>query len=380
MSADRATDPGIHRDDRPAPGDRVGEPPGRPDGRHAPAASAIAPSPAAAPSPAPAATDVPRLLTAIAGSGLRPGGEPAAGPGSDAEWQQLLARIDSEMLGGLAAQAVDAGEVVLTTTQQGQLLDRARAQHDTCLVAHACLVQAVQQLRAAAVDVRVLQGAAAAALDYPAPGLRLYRSVHLLVPPARLADAVAALEAAGAHRQREALSVGSRRRHRVTLQWWNGAVVELHRTLAPAPLGRAIDPVELFSGTAALPGGAGLVGLAAHSRLIAACIRARLDRRPPRLLALRDVVQLTLRPDLEVARVEALATSWGVEAVLADAVRRAWDLFSVPDVVPLSTWATRYRPERRERRRLALSAFGEERLPPPGDDGRTTGELPTPAG
>lgn len=83
------------------------------------------------------------------------------------------------------------------------------------------------------------------------------------------------------------------------------------------------------------------------------CIHARLQRTECHLLAQRDVVQLVLRDDLSLREVERLASSWRVEAVLADAVRRAWETFSVADVVPISAWSSSYRPHRRDRRKLA---------------------------
>ncbi len=92
--------------------------------------------------------------------------------------------------------------------------------------------------------------------------------------------------------------------------------------------------------------------LGTEERMIAACIHARFDRSISNLLVQRDVVQLVLRDELSMRRVERLRGEWRVEAILADAVRRAWETFSVPDVVPVSAWSGFYQPYRRDQRKL----------------------------
>ena len=118
------------------------------------------------------------------------------------------------------------------------------------------------------------------------------------------------------------------------------------------------------------PRGVRLGALGAEERLLHASIHARPDGSPSDLLAQRDVVQLVLRDDLALRRLERLASSWRLEAVLADAVRRAWDTFAVPDVVPISAWSRSYRPHRRDRRRLASHS-----LPPAPQGGKSCGDL-----
>jgi hypothetical protein len=199
----------------------------------------------------------------------------------------------------------------------------------------------------------VLQGAANAALDYHVPGVRLYDSVHVLVAPAHLAGALAALrEEAGLQELPEQPRSG--RRRGVWLVAANGVRVELHRTLAAGSFGGAVEVRDLLANRVWFStGDIKLSALGAEARLVAASLRARLDGNPPHLLALRDVVQLVLRDDLSLREVERWAVAWRVEAVLADAVRRAWQIFGVPDVVPISAWSRAYRPDRRDLRRLA---------------------------
>jgi hypothetical protein len=70
-------------------------------------------------------------------------------------------------------------------------------------------------------------------------------------------------------------------------------------------------------------------------------------------------VQLALRDDVSVQRVERLTSAWRLEAVLAEAVRQAWETFQVPDVVPISALSRSYQPYRRDRRRLAARPIPE---------------------
>jgi hypothetical protein len=140
----------------------------------------------------------------------------------------------------------------------------------------------------------------------------------------------------------------------------NGVAVWLHASLTPGRVGEVVEtPILLASRMRFTLGRSELHGLGSEERLIAACVHGRLSRAPSDLLAQRDVVQLVLRDDLSAKRVERLASSWRVEAALADAVRRSWDTFAVPDVVPISVWSRAYRPHRRERRRWSHS------VPPP---------------
>lgn len=306
----------------------------------------------------------PDPLVRLAGFGLHPPGAwVTEAPLDDPDWARLLAGVGDELLGGLAQRAADAGALPVTPSQRAELDEVAAAARGRRDRATRCAAATVGRLQQAAIDVRLLQGAATARLDYPSTDRRLYHSVHLLVPPARLGDAVDVLQASGTVPSGVVRGRRSRLVRGARLVDPSGVTVELHRTLALGSYGARIDPAELFAGAVRCPGADGgpVLALDAELRFLGACLRARLDRQPPRLLAMRDVVQVALGPGLDLARVERLATSWDIEAVVADAVRRAWALFAVPDVVPLSAWAAAYLPSRRDRRRLAW--YG----PGPGD-------------
>ena len=243
--------------------------------------------------------------------------------------------------------------MAVSEEQGGDLERLAEAGGGRCRTASQWLVEVVTTLDRQGIDSCVFRGAATAALDYAQPTERLYCSVHLLVAPAHFAAAAGALREEGRLVERaEPARVGRRRALRLVAA--DGTEVVLHRTLAIGTFGDAIEPTDLFASRIRFAiGGTTCSALGTEARLLAACLRARLDQAPPHLLALRDVVQLVLRDDLSLRKVERLAVAWRVEAVVADAVRRAWDAFPVSDVVPISAWSRAYQPDRRAQRRLA---------------------------
>ena len=197
----------------------------------------------------------------------------------------------------------------------------------------------------------MIRGAATSTFDYEPSALRLYDAVHILVAPEHEDEAVSILEEQGILLPGEPRS-WSRRRRLVTHTSRHGVPVRIHSSFAPKGIGGPVAVRDLFASRVRFtPRGVSLAALGSEERLLAACVQARVDP-PGHLLAQRDVVQLTLREDLSLRRVESLASAWRLEAVLAEAVNMAWATFSVPDVVPISAWSRAYRPHPRDRRRL----------------------------
>ena len=69
-------------------------------------------------------------------------------------------------------------------------------------------------------------------------------------------------------------------------------------------------------------------------------------------IRLRDIVQLVLTHDLDIERIEGLSGAWGAQSLVAEAIRRAWTLLGVTDIVRLSAWASTHPTSRKEKRRL----------------------------
>jgi hypothetical protein len=305
------------------------------------------------------------LLVAVAGHGLHPSTRKFnARPLPAAMWRAVAAGLEAHGLGALALAAAGDGALPVTDAQEAEVRRLSDAAASRVRTAVDCLDAVVSTLDRSSIDTRVLHGASISALDYPIRGLRPFDSVDVLVAPVHHDAAVSLLQSAGVLSAPPALGRGRRRRD-VRHVASNGVVVCLHASLTPGRVGEVVEtPSLLASRTRFTLGATDLCAVGAEERLLAACIRGReagLD-----LLAQRDVVQLVLRDDLSAKRVERLASSWRAEAVLADAVRRSWQTFSVPDVVPISAWSRAYRPHRRERRRLSVH---EELLRPTVFDG-----------
>ena len=297
------------------------------------------------------------ILVGIAGDGLNPSLRPLLERPLDAEsWQAFVTKLDQLMLSTFALAACEQGTLAVTEPQLEDLRLRSEQATERCERAASSLEEVVTTLDRHGLDACVLHGAATSALDYPATHLRLYESVHVLVDHTQHDQAVDVLRADGVFRHPNVHS-RARRRRDVWHRTKSGVEVGLYRAVTPGRFGGAIESKDLLANRVWFtprtdPGGTALSALGTEERMIAACIHARFDRSISNLLVQRDVVQLVLRDDLSMRRVEELRAEWRVEAILADAVRRAWDTFSVPDVVPISAWSGFYQPYRRDQRKL----------------------------
>lgn len=302
------------------------------------------------------------LLVAIAGHGLHPSQRPVAARPLGAEaWDELLTALGRELVLSLALHAADCGAFPVTTAQREDLTDRLALAQERRSEADRCLDEVVAALDRQGIETCLLHGPATAALDYEEPGLRLYDTLHLLVPPTQQEEAVTALVERGILRPN-----GAKRRRRKQSALMHpsrdGIRVVVYASLAPKNFGAPVEADDLFSNRVTFtPRSVTFSALGREERLIAACVHARLNEYRNDLLAKRDVVQLVLREDLSVRKVERQASSWRLEPVVAEAVRSAWETFGVSDVVPISAWSRSYRPDGRDRRRLAvypLPSFG----------------------
>ena len=213
----------------------------------------------------------------------------------------------------------------------------------------------------AGIDFRVLKGPSVAHVDYPEPALRSFGDLDLLVRGADFAGAVAVLEADGGRRAVPEMRRGFDQRFGkgATISMPGQLEVDLHRTFVAGPLGMMIDLEGLFqTSTGFVLGDRLLVGLGTEERFLHACVHAALGR-PARLNSLRDIAQMALGGDLDLARVYGLADAWRARAVLARAVNLAWTTLAVSDSVALSAWAERFRPGPDDRRLLDAYVGGD---------------------
>ncbi|MGH3921417.1 MAG: nucleotidyltransferase family protein [Pseudonocardiaceae bacterium] len=296
------------------------------------------------------------LLLAIAASGL-PGSmlRSPQRPLDDASWRSLLPRVDEHRLTGLLLKAL-ASQVFPATAEQALQAQRLHAQAiSRVLLRDAALLEAAETLDRAGIVWRALKGAATAHLVYADPAARPYRDVSVLVPTARFDDALQALSVLGYERRSPPLkprfdvTFGNA----VSIARADGISIDLRRTLSPGPFGLTVELDPLFQTAAVFSlGGRPIKALAPEAHFLHSCYETALGDLSSRLVSLRDVAQQALGDELNVERVFTLASAWAGEAVLAVAIRLAWERFALADVVPLSAWARRYTPSRRERRFL----------------------------
>jgi putative nucleotidyltransferase-like protein len=309
----------------------------------------------AAPRPS---VDAPTLC-AVAAYGLA--GSLAELPGTALDpdaWRTLLAGSRLQRMTGLLVRALHDGALPATTAQVEEATGLHVQAMSIVLSLERALADAATLLTAAGVPFRVLKGSASSHLDYADPSLRSFHDVDLLVPGDRLDATVGLLTAAGFARRYPAPrpEFDARFGKAVTLVSPGGAELDVHRTFALGPYGQRIRVADLWAG----PGvefelaGVPMRALDADLRLLNAAYHASLGDSPPRLVPLRDVVQLALDPRVDRARVRALAAAWQGEAVLAHALRQAWATLRVADVTALSTWAQSYRPRAGEDKDLAV--------------------------
>ena len=161
--------------------------------------------------------DAHELVTAVAGYGL-----PAAGPAGrgghdhvlgpplvrpldarlpDGVWTALLAHCRSQRVTGFLALAVREGALPTRPDQAKEADTAHREAMSTVLVLERLLLDTADLLTGEGIAVRALKGSSVAHLDYPAPELRSFGDVDLLVRSEQFDDAVAALGRAG-HRRR----------------------------------------------------------------------------------------------------------------------------------------------------------------------------------
>lgn len=297
-----------------------------------------------------------RLLPAVAAYGLPSAVEIPPRPLGDDEWKATIAAANGQHLGGLLARAVADGSFPATPSQQDAAAELAFRATRLELQLERTLLRVVDLLQEAGLETRVLKGSAVAHLDYPEPEMRSFSDVDLLLRSEDFDPAVAALSSSGYRRRYPQPRPGFDRR------FGKGAClvspsqrheIDLHRTLVLGPFGFTIPLRHLWERSSSFVlAGRSMTALAPEDRFLHACHHAVLGQQPPRLVPMRDVAQMALSPSLDEDQLRARCREWRAEAVVAEAVRSAWDRLHIATSTSLSLWAASYRPTRRERSAL----------------------------
>jgi len=283
-------------------------------------------------------------------------------PLDDDAWSRLYGDTWADRTTGLLAAAISSGALATTPDQAEQAYQAHAEEMSSVLLIERWLLDHVARLAAAGIETCVLKGSAVAHLDYPDPALRSFCDVDLLVRTDDWDRAVEILTAGGYARQIPQPRAGFDRRFSkgATFSVPDGPELDLHRTFVMGPFGLTVDLDAVWA--ARIPfalGGQELAALDREERFLHACYHAALGDVPPRLVALRDVAQMALAPELDVERARSLASEWRGDAVIARAINLAWETFRLADATALSAWAARLQTDAWQER--ALLAYLDRR-------------------
>jgi hypothetical protein len=244
---------------------------------------------------------------------------------SDEVWERALTAVRAHRLQGLLGQRARTTDSFDPSRRSAVRRECALA-HAVALRVDGAMAEATSLLQHHGIEPLVLKGGAHACVLYGAPDLRPYVDLDLLVHPGEFRAAVDHLVASGCVRRVEGASPAWEQHHTksVTLRHPSGCAIDVHRTLIGGPYGVRIDPDELFrQRRRCVVAGVETHVLGLEHMALHVCISALLADATPKLIALRDVVQMASRRDLDPASLAHTARGWMLTSVVRDAVRIA---------------------------------------------------------
>lgn len=298
----------------------------------------------------------------VAAFGLRGTRDPdRVTPGTS--WSGVRARVREDRITGLAVESVAAGWLELSDEQVDQLLELHRKAMVWGLRVEGKLLALADAFDGEGIRFAVLKGASVAHTAYPEPCLRSFADLDLLVRPADYDKACALLGSLGHVRRRPEPRPGWEARFgkaSVHKRPDDKIEIDLHRTLVLGPFGLWIQPEALLErATRFTLGGRSIPRLDDTGMLLNVAMHASLGWRPPRLVPLRDVVQVANAMEVDWAALAAWAGEWRLSVVLRHAFATATKVLGADPVAGFEAF-TRARPRRGDLR--ALQAYvGEDR-------------------
>jgi Uncharacterised nucleotidyltransferase len=291
-----------------------------------------------------------------------PGGWPLPDvPLAPSDWEVVLKRVRLHRIAGFLMRAVHDGSFAADQPQREQAAAMFREARCYTVGLQAQLLHLAGLLERGGVEYRVLKGAALAALAYPDQALRSYGDVDILVRPAQFEYAVGLLEREGYQRTLGWHRAGRAHDKGTVLVIDEAYYVDLHYALSGGPYGKLVPAPDLFTQSQTfLLGGQQLPALPPPQRFLHACLHARIQTHPPRLLSVRDVAQCALATDVNWDVVQQLSARWQISWVVSEAIRTAQDLLNVSlgdSAQPLAN----YSPSAREQRLLRAYAPANRR-------------------
>lgn len=276
-------------------------------------------------------------------------------PLDERSWTRFLKKVQRERLSGLLIQAIGEDLMAVDDEQVEQAVELHLGHVRHVLLLERRLLEAVDGMAAAGVEVRVLKGAALAHVLYKDPSMRLYGDVDLLVRTEQYDTAKDVLRDLGAQPPLPPLRADFERRFGkgATFVCEDDLEIDLHRLLVPGFYGLQIDADTLFERPEPLTlANRTISTLTPELHLLHACYHAAIGHLA-RSVSLRDIAELATSPDIDTDRVVRLARSWDGEAVVARAVRLAWERLRIERRCEIADWAHDYEVAPDDRRRMA---------------------------
>lgn len=263
----------------------------------------------------------------------------------------LIPYAYADSMTGLVADGVRTGRVLMSEVLNRFLAEEHRRVMARNLHAEAVTRDFVRAFDEIGVRYQLLKGIALAHSVYRDPSTRSFGDVDVLLHPEDVQRGLDSLIEWGGRRQVAELRSGFDARFgkdiAVVLR---GADIDVHRTLIDGPLGQRI-PTEVL----ATRGRRIKLGLVEAATLdlcdmyVHAGLTAGANDVPPRLVTLRDLLEIEAHEDFNRDQVITRAHEWGVAPAVARAVKIV-DQTLLPDTPSgLLEWARDFRPTRRER-------------------------------
>ena len=296
-------------------------------------------------------------LRRLAAIGL-PGSSGARFEVEDAAWVAFRSGVVAERLTGLATEAIATGLLRLPDRRVEELEGHHREAMLWALRVERRLLRVAAAMDGAGVPFVVLKGAALAHTVYPEPCLRSFADLDVLVGTRDWRRACEVLRDLGLRRRQPEPRRGFDERFGKASvhKGEDGVEGDLHRTLVVGPFGLWLDPEELLSRTETFEvGGRTVLRLDDTGLLLNACMHASLGWWPPRLVPLRDVLQVARHGEVDWDVLARWAARWRLAAVLQHAFMTASETLGAPMPEDASAFMTAS-PPRTERRALAAYA------------------------
>lgn len=299
--------------------------------------------------------DTDTVVRAAAAAGL-PGVRPHEGGADLLFTTPALNVVTGLRIEGLVRRAITSGLVAAPPPTDIDVEQAWLAAVRRSLEAEWWAYETLVTLDAAGVPALVLKGIAIAHLDHDDPSERVFGDADVLIHRADHGRALAALTAAGFRRVEPPVHAWWERRFSkaVMLRTPSGGELDLHLSITGGYFGERIDHERLWAAPCDTfdLGGRATQSLGLEGRWLHACCHAVLGGGSG-LRALRDVAQLLLVRDVDWRAVVRDATSDGVDAVVAAAVRDTWQQLRLDPQHEAAQWAERHAAPPDQRRALA---------------------------